>query len=297
MNDAKHGYARIYRQVLKHTASSLSVGNGGFRSLSSLNNPPSNATASSIPQNQPSFSNRSILSNASSNGMSAGGRPFSKRQQSSLARAFPQYTVYGEESLLSVKPILPTYKRASADGVALEKPGRMLFEFVPRSSGRFVNDEKEMFALSVEEIGLLLNQLPKNNAVELVRQGGLMGNRLGRGYDHDTPDKVFRAFPGDGATVKFEFDYVKDGVSQPLGGGNSTMMPIEVTAQAGEFEVIKEIFRNSIPYLTGWNAMMDIQSKYAIQSASSGRPNQAGGSAFGGNAGNTYSGKPGDVPF
>jgi hypothetical protein len=39
---------------------------------------------------------------------------------------------------------------------------------------------------------------------------------------------------------------------------------LEVTIQAGEFEVIKSIFQTSIPYLLGWNTSMDIASAAAI---------------------------------
>jgi hypothetical protein len=39
---------------------------------------------------------------------------------------------------------------------------------------------------------------------------------------------------------------------------------LNVTLQAGEFEVVKSIFQSSIPYLLGWNATMDLATAAAI---------------------------------
>lgn len=50
--------------------------------------------------------------------------------------------------------------------------------------------------------------------------------------------------------------------------------PIEVTLQAGEWEVFKSIFQTSIPYLLGWNTTMDIASAAAMTKGMSGGGNQ-----------------------
>lgn len=46
--------------------------------------------------------------------------------------------------------------------------------------------------------------------------------------------------------------------------------PLEITIQAGEFEVFKSICQTSIPYLLGWNTCMDIASAAAISKGLSG---------------------------
>ena len=46
--------------------------------------------------------------------------------------------------------------------------------------------------------------------------------------------------------------------------------PLEVTVQAGEFEVVKSIFQSSIPYLLGWSALMDLSTAAGISRAMSG---------------------------
>jgi len=121
----------------------------------------------------------------------------------------------------------------------------MLFEFAPRNAelGKLSPKWKESvrFALSVEEVGLFVNQLPDNPV------------KIARGLPEDI-DKVFSAVPGDLGSVRFEIDLVKDGV-----GGQEPSAPMVVTAQAGEVEVIRAILSSSISHLLGWNTLMEIE--------------------------------------
>ena len=122
-------------------------------------------------------------------------------------------------------------------------------------------------ALTVEEGGLLVNQLPMHE-VEISRSGNSnQGGRGGGEYSlapepeiSDAPDKVLTVTPGDGATVTFTLDFVRDGVGGQLSPleDNSRHAPMEVVAQAGDFEVLKRLMEASIPQLLGWNNMMDI---------------------------------------
>lgn len=45
---------------------------------------------------------------------------------------------------------------------------------------------------------------------------------------------------------------------------------MEISIQAGEWEVLKSIFQTSIPYLLGWNTTLDIASAHAISMGLSG---------------------------
>jgi hypothetical protein len=56
--------------------------------------------------------------------------------------------------------------------------------------------------------------------------------------------------------------------------------PIEVTVQAGEFEVLKSIFQTSIPYILGWNTTMDIASAAAMSKGMSGGGGGGGNQAY-----------------
>ena len=56
--------------------------------------------------------------------------------------------------------------------------------------------------------------------------------------------------------------------------------PIEVTVQAGEFEVLKSIFQTSSPYILGWNTTMDIASAAAMSKGMSGGGGGGGNQAY-----------------
>jgi len=176
---------------------------------------------------------------------------------------------------------MPKFKQSqgqsssSGNTISLLQKGRMLLEFSPKNQGNqkgFQWNEKISFALTVEEMGLLLSQLP-HYTVTLSRRIGGEGNG---GFDASTydlistgtatneyMDKVLTVEPGDGATVMFQIDYMKDGVGgqkPPAFVPNeiSTFAPLHVIVEAGEWEVISAIFRDSIPHLLGWNQMMNV---------------------------------------
>jgi len=56
-------------------------------------------------------------------------------QQVRCMRAYPQYNIYGESAHLSLKPIMPEFRPAGQDGVALQNSGRMLLGFTPNAPG------------------------------------------------------------------------------------------------------------------------------------------------------------------
>jgi len=227
-----------------------------------------------------------------------GGNTPSRPSSYTPSRAFPQYTIFGDDALLSVKPLLPTFKPASRDGVALDRKGKIMMAFTPRLDsdgsgvGGFRWDDQITIALAVEEVGLLINQLPSYE-VEICRDGPRPGTTEGTGNMQygmnsgaaqegggvqisDAPDKVLTARPGEGATVSFKIDFVRDGVGGQISpvDNNSHHAPLEVVVQAGEFEVLKRIMESSIPYLLGWTSMMDIGIASMMRSGSDGGGNR-----------------------
>jgi len=216
------------------------------------------------------------------------------------SRAFPSYSIFGTDALLTLKPLLPTFKPAGGDGVALDRRGKMMLSFTPSAGGgdsgggNWKWQEQLTMALTVEEVGLLVNQLPMH-AVEISRAGSNQMQSRGVGGGEyslapeaevsDAPDKVLTVTPGEGATVTFAIDFVRDGVGgqiSPL-DENSRHAPMEVVAQAGDFQVCKHLMEASIPQLLGWNSMMDI----GVQSMIS-RSGGGGGGGYGGGSGRPY---------
>jgi len=170
--------------------------------------------------------------------------PLCQQQKRSLSmagmprRGYPQYTIFSSDSALSLKAMMPVFKKAGMDGVAVERRGKMMLEFVPRngSGAGFAWSDKTIFSLTVEEVGLLLSQLP-GSAVELSHptfgnEDGVFGQgQEGSGVTQvsgDVVEKVLTVDPGDGATVTFKVDYVTNGVGGQTPPG-SDGMPVSAT--------------------------------------------------------------------
>lgn len=148
-----------------------------------------------------------------------------------------------------------------------------------------MSDNMIRFALSAEESGLALDQMP-DHAVEFSRKQGAYES--GSTAPELTPDKVLRIAPVEGGGVSFKVDYELDGV-----GGHtyeSSTGPMEVVAQRGEYVVIRQLILSSIPVLTGWSTLTEAGLQHALHMASNTE------SRSGGTSGGPYV-PPSDVPF
>jgi hypothetical protein len=173
-------------------------------------------------------------------------------------RAFPNYTVASDLCFLNMKPISPDFKVVSKDAIAVSNRGKLLLELSPANgTGGYIWDDKISFALSTEEIGLCLSQLP-HYAVSFSRNIG--------SYTNENIEKVLTLTPGDGATITFSIDHEKDGVAGYMAQGLETSA-LSIVIQAGEWEVLSTLMRDTLPSLCGWNKMMEIQTNNAIQNA------------------------------
>eukprot|EP00555_Chaetoceros_dichaeta_P012112 CAMPEP_0198261038 /NCGR_PEP_ID=MMETSP1447-20131203/9843_1 /TAXON_ID=420782 /ORGANISM="Chaetoceros dichaeta, Strain CCMP1751" /LENGTH=178 /DNA_ID=CAMNT_0043948825 /DNA_START=214 /DNA_END=750 /DNA_ORIENTATION=- len=172
---------------------------------------------------------------------------------------------------------MPEFKPAGKEGIALHNTGRMLLAFTPITPGRpgFLWDEQIYFGLSVEEIGLLISHVP-HQPLKLSRNLGTDWNNDESGindrkYDsvsanNEPGRKVLSVTPGEFA-INFSIDYIEDGMgtqAQTTAEKGASFVPMEVAMQAGEWEVAKSLLKESIPHLLGWNYMMDIATKSAV---------------------------------
>ena len=193
-------------------------------------------------------------------------------------RAYPSYSVYNQSFQMALKPILPTLQQ-SESGIFMEKSGRMLLEFSSRlddGSNRFDYNSKEMIALSGEEMGMILNCAPGND-VE-IKRSQIEGTQAPISYE----GPIFKmSSPSKGYSLIEEESVVEDNIYPDIermrmkltvklgaddcvlfellsrrGFKNSIDMDMDskvftVEAQAGQFEVLKALFRNCIPFLSG----------------------------------------------
>ena len=101
----------------------------------------------------------------------------------------------------------------------------------------------------------------RNETVEFSRAG----------FPPNVVDKVFRVTKHEAGAVEFQIDYETEG----LGGKSPTdrpdlegIAPLGIVIQRGEYVVIRELMRNSIPTLTNWDFMLKIHVEASIAEAS-----------------------------
>jgi hypothetical protein len=143
-----------------------------------------------------------------------GGSNYNNNTQQQGLRAFPQFTVYSD-TLLAVKLMPPGFRVIKNSILAPDtsRKGRILLEFAPRGAdGKYVWTDAVRFALSAEEVGLLVNQLP-HYKVEFSRLPPTGGDEYSGGVvSNDMPEKVLTVEPGELGAINFTLDYVRDGV-------------------------------------------------------------------------------------
>ncbi|GMI43796.1 hypothetical protein TrCOL_g12218 [Triparma columacea] len=212
-----------------------------------------------------------------------------------IQRAFPSYRVFGENNLLLFKPILPKLKRASGNGVTVERVGKLLVEFTPRVNRAFQWDMQQNFALTAEECALIQHQLPAGHPVELSRRSEDLDNSwVANNPNHPMTnlDKVLFVEPTEGASVTFSLDYI-DTETGVRGGGDNLL---SVKMMAGEFGVFQNLVSFITPHLLGWPLMVNIGANDSLPYGEVGGYKGGGGGGFGGGAGGA-GGAGGEVPF
>ena len=140
-----------------------------------------------------------------------------------------------------------------------------MFAFFYEFTGTISRDRESTirFGLSAEEVGLLLHQLPQQNAVELTRRPAPSE----AGYESPSvPQKVCQITPiPETAAIKFSVDFHVDGVGGQM--LQNVQGPLSVEMQAGEVQVVLEIMRTSLPTLVGWSTMQSIALEKSVRDA------------------------------
>lgn len=219
----------------------------------------------------------------------------SVRAQSSdsqIINARPAYQIYGENVAFSIKPIPPEFRAVSGGKTVVldgTKKGRLMLEWVPRISipgqNKFAWDRPLRFALTPEEIGLVLTRLKQEKSVELNRHlrtttgdyGDYFSNNNNNTNDDDNMDslmKVFRAETLPNGSIRFVCDHEKDGRGgQDPPSQNESKGPLEIDLMVGEGFVVQSLMEYSIPRLTGWSTMLDHSMDQAFRASTAFVPN------------------------
>ena len=194
-------------------------------------------------------------------------RTFASATSPSLQRANPEYRVYGENCLLSIQIIAPTFKTVGKyNRLVVSSTGRCLASFIPRiqggTSSGFSYPDKQSMALSPEELGLILSQMP-DLGVHINRQTApSMGDYTSsQGGD----SKRLVVAPSADSSVLFKLTSVDEHGREI--GNDMNDGSLEVNVQAGEYEVIKSIWSSSLSSLTGFDTLLKIEMDAAVRDA------------------------------
>lgn len=146
----------------------------------------------------------------------------------------------------------------------------MLSHYTLHLQGGVNRDNCIRFGLSAEEVGFLLHQLP-DRQVEFSRKTSLYTSSTPGQLADDMPEKVMRVTPKEGGQFSLLVDFEKNGMGgQSPGLNDPSVGPLEVTAQLGEWEVMQQLMRSSIPALVGWDVQLRLAVQYSIEAVQHG---------------------------
>jgi hypothetical protein len=213
-------------------------------------------------------------------GAGAGGS--SSFADSQTLRAYPQYSVFGENCMLALKLLPPAFQVLKSRTLVVERKGRLLIEWSARTPDGSVDRERQVrFGLSPEEVGLIIDQLPQHE-VELTRYPHRNSGDFASVSQPGAAQKVLTLTPRNGGVVAFKIHYEAEGpagsaLSSP--GREEAGGPLEVLVQLGEFRVMCELMRSSIPVLVGWDMQLKIALERTTDQAKRGQGSSSSNSA------------------
>jgi hypothetical protein len=196
------------------------------------------------------------------------------------SRAYPHFPIYGSNCVMQLSPIVPVFEKTSGNGIITKSMGKILLQFAPlieeeeSPPGMYPRTKKYAYsrsgkiALSPEDVGALLYHVPKGETVSVSRN-----------ISADNVSSISKVLTVrlENDSASFIFDYVMNGTG---GQENSDGLdvPLSVTASMGDFEVLQSVLRDSLPKLTGWSDLTNLNLENAVRDAKHGsfyQPNES----------------------
>jgi len=180
--------------------------------------------------------------------MPAKAPPQQQRQNANTAplppRRFADYRIYKGKGVLCVMPRMPTWQERAGDWV-IEREGKIQLEFapsVPNQTRVYDWSKKQIFHLSVTELGEIMTSAERG--LDLFHDPGMKSNTQG------FVTKTLSVSPtADKKGYFFTIQSTKR-------GDDVSKERIFVQVSHAEFAVMKSIFNYSIPYLLGFNEIV-----------------------------------------
>ncbi|XP_078428115.1 single-stranded DNA-binding protein WHY1, chloroplastic-like [Wolffia australiana] len=160
------------------------------------------------------------------------------------ARVFVGHSIYKGKAALTVEPKAPEFSPLESGSYKLSREGCIFLQFAPSVGTRQYDwNRKQVFSLSVSEIGMLMNLGPKDSCE----------------FFHD---------PFKGKSDEGKIRKVLKAEPFPDGGGHFFSLSVQNRLQnideniyipitRAEFTVLNSAFNFVIPYFLGWHAFVD----------------------------------------
>jgi len=187
-------------------------------------------------------------------------------RQSQFRRSYTKpFTITSDESILSINCVKGKFKQQQ-NYIALDKMGMIILDFIPLKNGTGENAKqyidvkgKKNFTLNIKSVGEILKYNPydlKNSDVKLEFK-----------YYAGSLDEEKKLTIQKGTKE----DKINFSLATQRGGNNSNF---NIQVDAGDFLIMKELLRYSIPYMLGWHIMSS--PRVAEEEFNSNMPAQSG---------------------
>ncbi|XP_058194822.1 single-stranded DNA-binding protein WHY1, chloroplastic [Rhododendron vialii] len=159
-------------------------------------------------------------------------------------KVFVGHSIYKGKAVLNLEPRGPEFISLESGAFRIGKEGSVFLQFAPASSTRSYDwDKKQVFSLSVTEIGTLIS-LGAEDVCEFFHDP-LIGKS-----DEGKVRKVLKVEPlSDGSGHLFYLSVLNKLIDME----ESIFIPVS----RGEYAVLVSVFNFILPYLVGWNTFAD----------------------------------------
>lgn len=189
---------------------------------------------------------------------------------SKTGKAYPEYALYRDHCALKFKPLPPIFHQAGRNGIAVSRRGSILLEFTPKIKGEYMWKKSMLIALDMEEVGNLLSLF--NPTLEVKQPLIFMRRQLDdesevyNNIEEKKPSKALEV-SSDGRLVSFHLGFFLDGKGgqiPPPGEPCQDVTSIKIELTPGEWVVLSNLMKSSIPHISGWKKMQEINTENAV---------------------------------
>ncbi|KAI3757093.1 hypothetical protein L6452_04626 [Arctium lappa] len=179
-------------------------------------------------------------------------------------RIFADYAIFKGKAALSAAPVLPTFSKLDSGHTKVERRGTIMLTFRPAIGERkYDSEKKQLFALSVTEIGSFISLGPQDSC-EFFHDPSIKSRDAGQ------------------VRKSLSIKPITDGYFISLSVTNNILNRTDrftVPVTTAEFAVMRAAFSYALPHIMGWAHSTNQISDYAGRDSSKSHPQLAAAAA------------------